>query len=42
MVIKGLDHTFLNLITALPCIVLFITHMHDSIMLWEIPVHVER
>ena len=34
---KGLGHKFLNLITALPGIVLFFTHIHDSIILWEIP-----
>ena len=37
MVKKGLGHKFLNLITALPGIVLFFTHIHDSIILWEIP-----
>ena len=26
-----------NLITALPGIVLFFTHIHDSIIIWEIP-----
>ena len=33
MVKKGLGHKFLNLITALPDIVLFSTHIHDSIIL---------
>jgi len=31
-----LGHKFLNLITALPGIVLFFTHIHDSIILWDI------
>ena len=34
---KGLGHKFLNIITALSGIVLFFTHIHDSIILWEIP-----
>ena len=37
MVKQGLGHKFLNLITALLGIVLFFTHIHDSIILWEIP-----
>jgi len=37
MVKKRLGDKYLNLITALPGIALFFTHIHDSIILWEIP-----